>query len=96
MPIGVSARLSVKTECIHEFETCFLEYQRKVRDSEPGNLFFHLHRNPHKPGDYLVMEQYQDSDALQAHKAADYYLAISATFGAFMSTPPVIEEFDTV
>lgn len=96
MPIGISARLRVKPECTAAFEAAFLQYQQVVRESEPGNIFFHLHRNPADPGDYLVMEQYRDAEALAVHKAADYYKAIPQTFGGFMAGAPVLEEFETV
>ena len=96
MPIGVTARLQVKPEATEAFESAFLQYQQQVRASEPGNIFFHLHRNPQKAGEYMVMEQYRDAAALDIHKSADYYKAIPATFGAFMAGPPVIEEFEAV
>lgn len=95
MPIGVLAHLNVKPEHCTAFERAFLEYQRKVR-TEPGNLFFHLHRARDAAGRYTVMEQYRDETALAAHRASEHYTAIPATFGAFMAGPPDIRVFDSI
>lgn len=96
MPVGVIAHLNVKPEHCAAFERAFVEYQRKVRADEPGNLFFHLHRARDTAGSYTVMEQYRDEAALAVHRASEHYQAIPATFGTFMAGPPDIRVFDSV
>jgi len=93
---GITARLTVKPDCIDAFETAFKHYQHTVRSNEPGNVFFQLHRISQTPGAYLVMEQYADQAALEAHRSSPHYLAIPATFGSFMAGPPDIQVYDAV
>lgn len=96
MSIGVIARLQVKPDQTENFERVFLHYQQQVRSNEPDNLFFHLHRSRTNVGEYIVMEQYADQSALNAHQAAQYYKSIPVTFGDFMSAAPQIETVDVV
>ena len=93
---GITATLSVKPDCIAEFELAFLQYQQTVRSQEPGNILFALHRNPAVTGSYLVMEQYADQAALDAHRNSEHYKAIPATFGAYMAGHPDIQVLETV
>lgn len=96
MPVGVTARLQVKTDQIENFERAFLNFQEQVRSQEPGCVYFHLYKSRAEPGEYLVMEQYTDQAAYDAHQATDHYKAIPQTFSDVMAGPPTVEAFDTV
>ena len=96
MPVGLIARLKVKPDKTAEFEAAFCQFQQTVRSSEPGVVYFGLHRSQTEAGCYSVMEQYRDEAALAAHRNTPHYLAIPTTFGEFMAGPPELEVFDAI
>lgn len=96
MPVGVIARLKVRPERSAAFEAAFRQFQQTVRQSEPGVVYFGLHRSQSDPARYTVMEQYHDAAALEAHRNTPHYLAIPATFGEFMAAPAEIEVLDAI
>ena len=50
--------------------------------TEPGNLFYLVHRSPTEPRRFFIYEQYTDQAALDAHRASAYF-AQYATNGLF-------------
>jgi len=96
MPVGVIARLKIKPDQTLAFEVAFRQFQQTVRNSEPGVVYFGLHRSQDVVGSYTVMEQYRDAPALAAHRNTPHYLAIPATFGGFMAGPAEIEVLDAI
>lgn len=96
MPVSVSAILRIKPDMLHAFEQAFTDYQQKVREREPGNLFFQLNRSRDESGTYLVMEKYTDDAALDTHRNTAHYKEIPAIFGGFMAGPPEILVFDCI
>lgn len=96
MPVGITATLRVQPGRNAEFEAAFRQFQQTVRSSEPGCVYFGLHRSRQEPGTYIVMEQYRDDAAVAVHRSTPHYLAIPATFAGLMAAPPVIEEWDAV
>jgi quinol monooxygenase YgiN len=96
MAVGVIARLRVQVDKAAGFEAAFRRFQQTVRSTEPGVIYFGLHRSQTDPAAYTVMEQYRDAAALAAHRNTAHYLAIPATFGEFMAGPPDIEVLDAI
>ena len=58
MAIGVIATLTVQPGKNQEFEAAFLALAEQVREAEPGNLLYALHRSTTDSQVYKVMEQY--------------------------------------
>lgn len=50
--------------------------------TEPGNLFYLVHRSPTEPRRFFIYEQYTDQAALDTHRASPYF-AQYATNGLF-------------
>jgi len=96
MLVGVIAKLRIKPGVNEAFEAAFRRFQQTVRSLEPGVVYFGLHRSQTDATAYTVMEQYRDGEAWAAHQQTPHYLAIPATFGAFMAGPPHIEVLDAV
>ena len=96
MRVGVVANLRIKPGVNAEFETAFRHFQQTVRSSEPGVVYFGLHRSQTDATAYTVLEQYRDSAAFAHHQQTPHYQAIPATFGAFMAGPPHIEVLDAI
>ena len=96
MTIGVIAKLKVIPERQAEFELAFSRYQTTVRTQEAGNVLFALHKSREVVGEYIVMEQYRDDEALVAHRNSEHYKAIPERLGQFMAGPPDIQVYDSV
>ncbi|MFP6805631.1 MAG: putative quinol monooxygenase [Pseudomonadales bacterium] len=96
MAIGVVAKLNIQEGKNEEFEAVFLELQKAVSEKEAGNNFYGLHRSRDSDTAYVVLEQYVDQAALDAHGASDHFKAIGAKMGAFMAGRPEVEYFDAV
>ena len=67
-----------------------------VEANEPGNNFYVLHRSRDEDTTYVVMEQYEDQAAVDAHGQSDTFKAASANLGGCMAGPPEVQMFDGV
>ena len=63
--LAVIAKLNVKDDKGAEFEKVMLDLAEKVTTNEPGNHLYQLCKD--SDGNYIVMELYEDADALEAH-----------------------------
>ena len=96
MAIGVIARLTIQDGKNDEFEAVFAELQSAVAANESGNIFYGLHRSRENDTAYVVLEQYADQAALDAHSASDHFKTIGARLGPCMAGRPDVEYFDAV
>ena len=96
MAIGVIAKLKVQEAKAAEFEAIFKDLAAQVRAKEPGNNFYALHKSRTDPQLYIVLEQYADQAALDAHGKTDYFRAMGAKMGPCMAGAPSIELVDAV
>ena len=67
-----------------------------VDANEPGNNFYVLHRSRDDDTTYVVMEQYEDQAAVDAHGQSDAFKAASANLGGCMAGPPEVQMSDGV
>lgn len=95
MAIGVVAKLKIQDGKNEEFETVFAELEKAVHENEPGNNFYALHKSRDDENTYIVLEQYADQDALDAHGKTDHFKTIGAKMGACMAGRPEIEVMDS-
>ena len=96
MTIGVIAKLKIQEGKNTDFESTFLELQKAVRGSEPGNNFYSLHQSREDSNVYVVLEEYKDQAALDAHGKSDHFRSIGGKLGPFMAGAPDIEYIDGV
>ncbi|MDA0827867.1 MAG: putative quinol monooxygenase, partial [Proteobacteria bacterium] len=73
-----------------------LELSALVRANEPGNHFYALHKSRASDTTYVVLEQYVDDAALQAHNQTEYFKRLGAAMGPHMAGRPKIEMLDAV
>jgi quinol monooxygenase YgiN len=52
---------------------------------EPGCIQYDLHRDLAKPGRFVMIEQWQDAQALEAHGKAEAFLKLSAVLNEHAS-----------
>ena len=96
MTIGVIATLKIREGKEQEFEQVFGELVTAVREKEEGNLVYALHRSRTDPQTYVVMEQYADQAAMEAHSRSDHFRSIGARMGPCLAGAPTIETLDGV
>lgn len=95
MAIGVVARLAIQAGKNEEFETIFNELASAVRENESGNNFYALHKSRSDENSYVVLEQYTDQAALDAHGKTEHFKTIGAKLGGCMAGRPEVEYFDS-
>jgi quinol monooxygenase YgiN len=96
MAVGVIARLKIQEGKNEEFEGIFKELQAAVAENEPENNFYSIHRSANDPQTYVVLEQYADQAALDAHGKTDHFRTIGAKMGSCMAGAPEIEVMEAV
>ena len=96
MAIGVIARLSIQPGKNSELESIFAELQAAVASSEPGNNFYALHKSRTDENQYIVLEQYADQAALDAHGASAHFKSIGAKMGPCLAGRPQVEYLDAL
>ncbi|HEY2598941.1 MAG TPA: antibiotic biosynthesis monooxygenase family protein [Candidatus Dormibacteraeota bacterium] len=50
-----------------------LRLMRTHTRDEPGCISYEIFRSPDDPGDFMLVEVYEDEDAIRAHTEADYF-----------------------
>ena len=92
--IAVIAKLNVTEGKGEQFETAMLALAGQVRTKEEGNHLYTLCQND--AGDYIVLELYDDEEALAAHGQSEHFKASGASFKGLMSGPPDIQRLKVV
>jgi len=96
MPIGITATLTAKEGKEAELEAAFAELAKAVRANEPGNKLYTLFRSRKDKSVYVVMEIYENEEAMKAHGKSDHYRAIGPKIGAALGGAPDIHYMDAV
>lgn len=94
--IGIVATLKIQEGKNAGFESFFTDLSNQVSANEPGNVMYKLFKHKKDPQTYIIMEQYQDDDAVNAHRNSDHFKAAGAKFGEFLAGKPVIESCEAV
>lgn len=96
MAVGLLATITIQEGKNAEFEEAFLDLTELVRANEPGNVFYALHRSLTDSQVYKVMEQYDSSEALDAHGKTDYFREANKRLAGMVAAAPEIEILDAV
>ena len=94
--LAVVVSLKLKPGVERDFEDSFTLFSRAVRENEPANHLFQLCRRPGAPGEYKVLEIYEDQAGLEAHGASAHAREHAAALAAMFAEPPAIEILDVV
>ena len=92
--LAVIAKLNVKEDKGPEFEKVMLGLAEQVNANEPGNYLYQLCKDAE--GNYVVMELYEDAEALEAHGKSDHFKAAGAGFAGLMGGAPDIQRLEVV
>lgn len=94
MTIAVIAKLNVAAGKESQFEEIMLGLAAEVRSKEAGNQLYTLCKDT--DGNYLVLELYADTKALEAHGQSDHFKAAGAKFAGVMGGRPEIQRLEVV
>ena len=64
--------LRVRSENSIAFEALMTDVRGKVRENEPGVLYYDFARSANDPATYVVIEVYRDESAHSAHMETDW------------------------
>lgn len=71
-----------------EMKAFWLEMQKEVARSEPGNVQYDLLVMANDPDVYVIVERYKDAAAVAAHGQSEQAKAMFARLGALMEGAP--------
>ena len=71
-----------------------LDLAEKGTTNEPGNHLYQLCKD--SDGNYIVMELYDDVDALEAHGKSDHFKAAGSGFVGLMGGAPEIQRLEVI
>ena len=87
--IGVIATLKIKEGSGKDFEEVARQLVEKVNTNEEGVLYYDLYKDDETT--YIFLEKYKDQEAQTIHGQTDYFKALGAEMGAFMTAMPDIK-----
>ncbi|MBN3827523.1 antibiotic biosynthesis monooxygenase [Burkholderia sp. Ac-20384] len=73
----IIAVITAEPEHAHTVEQALQAAVPSVR-IEPGCIQYDLHRDPSKPGRFVMVEQWRDAQALKVHSNADAFRKLTA------------------
>lgn len=88
--IAVVARMKVQEGKESEFEQAMGELAVAVRDKEPGCKLYQLCKGQ-AAGQYVMIERYEDQQALTTHGQTEHFKAGVARFGRLLAGRPEID-----
>ncbi len=86
-----TAKLTVKAGHEDEFERVMRTAVPKVRE-EPGNHAYIFHRSTENPSVFMFYEEYENEDALKAHRA--HLKEMDIDLRALLDSAPALEFYD--
>lgn len=94
--IGAYVVLTVKDGSQAEFETVAAELVASVNANEPGCELYRLFKIRDSKNQYAFMERYKNQEAVEAHRATEYFKRLGRAIGPLLESPPVITRMDQI
>jgi len=92
--LALIATMKVQPGKESEFESVFLELAKSVRAKEPGNHLYTLTKDA--DGQYVVLELYEDEEALAAHGKSEHFRAAGPKLAPVMAGRPELKRLTVV
>lgn len=96
MAIGVTAKLQIQAGKNSEFEAIMKQLTTAVVANENGCLFYTCHQLRDDSQTYIVLEQYSDEAALNAHSKTEYYNRLGQQLAGLLAAAPEIVLMDSI
>lgn len=71
---GVVAFFQVQEGKEQEFETILDQLVDDVRAKEKGNTLYNVFKHHHAPDTYVIMEEYDSAEAMEAHGDSEHFM----------------------
>ena len=71
---GVVAFFQVQPGREQEFEVILDKLVDEVREKEEGNTLYNVFKHHHAPDTYVIMEEYESSEAMEAHGDSEHFV----------------------
>jgi quinol monooxygenase YgiN len=94
--IAIVATIRVRDDMVDDFERTALELERQVAAHEPDCLTYRMARSRTEPLTYRSLEIFRDQAALDAHVAADYFVAAARAMRPCTASESIVEFGDTL
>ena len=88
--LGVIATLTIQDGKQEGFEALIAELAAQVKAKEADCTFYELHRTD-DANVYVMMEQYTDQAAFEAHGKTDHFQELGGRLGEFLAAAPGIQ-----
>ena len=82
--------VTIKPGKAGDFETVLRAVAEKSEAREPGCLSYRGFRKKDAPATFIVVEQYRDRAALDAHRTTDHFAEAMEKAGGLMAAEPQI------
>lgn len=79
-----------------ELRAVFEEMIGKVKANEPGVVKYSLHTADNDPTLFMFYEQYESSEAFEAHGKTDHMRAMGGKLAGLLGGRPVIERYTQI
>ena len=87
--ISVIAKIPLQDGKADEFTEAFKEIAAGVA-TEEGNFLYSLNFSKKEPNTAVIMERFQDTDALGVHSQSDHYKAFGPKIKDLVAGPPEV------
>lgn len=94
--IGIVATLKVKEGMNEPFEALLKDLAQKSETLEPGCLQYKPMRHLKDPQTYILLEQYEDKAAMDAHMASDHFREAGPKMGEFLAEKPILDKCESI
>jgi len=88
--LALIARMKIRDGKEADFERVMGHLASQVRSNEPGCKLYSLCKGK-EPGEYIVLERYDDQQALTAHSQSAHYKEAGPALGPLLDGRPKIE-----
>ena len=92
--IIINAKLKIKEDVREDY----LDLMNKLVQSsrqEPGNIFYSHYEDVNEHNTFVVVENYKDQEAVQAHNHSGHFKTFSENIGKYVAEEPVIDVAET-
>jgi quinol monooxygenase YgiN len=90
-PTTFVVRFKIKSGRNADFEKIMARLQGQLRTSEPGNIYYDLYLPAADSQTYVLIEHYQDADAVKAHGKDPNTQAMATAIKDLLDGPPAAE-----
>ena len=94
--IKVTANNFVKAECVEQYLAITKELVEKTNALDAGCIKYELCRNINDPLHFIMLEEWETQDALDAHMKSAHFTSLIPKMDGLTSGPPVLALLEKV